>query len=181
MRMPTGVKVVRLSVVLLAFVVGCSSAGPSATGRAEIETGTGGEQNDEERSEDGEAQAGTTHEAAAQQNVEQNPEEARQSTEIGRLSDMLPQDPLDPTPCATAYDKAVEMIEAIRASDPSSVPTAFAPRALFETECARLPRASRHCLIIDYAMAHLDECNAVLQTPEVQAFRETIRRGMLQP
>ncbi|MFT5357491.1 MAG: hypothetical protein ACI9KE_004728, partial [Polyangiales bacterium] len=86
---------------------------------------------------------------------------------IGRLSDMVDV----PTQCEVAYNKAAEMVEAIRTQDPSIPP--LVPRELFETECARLPATYQPCLNIDHAMAHADECNAVLRSPEVQAFRET--------
>ncbi|MFK8002296.1 MAG: hypothetical protein AB8H86_22055 [Polyangiales bacterium] len=111
---------------------------------------------------------------SAEANSEGNPDDAACCV-IGRLSEMVDV----PTPCEVAYRRGAEMVEAVRAQDPNVPPPA--PQALFESECARLPPSSQQCLIIDHAMEHLEECNAVLRSPEVQAFRAKIQRATRQP
>lgn len=79
------------------------------------------------------------------------------------------------TRCTAAYDSARAVLDAIRAQDPNSPKPVS--RAAFETECARLPSTHQRCMTIEYSVEHPQECNAILRFPELEAFREAMRRA----
>ena len=83
------------------------------------------------------------------------------------------------TLCDAGYDQSVELFEAVRAHAPPGAMTETLPsRAAYEIECLRLSPAAQQCQVLSYALDHDEECQLIMETPEVQAFEEAFRRLM---
>lgn len=99
--------------------------------------------------------------------------EAPREVEIGSLRGMMAAE--SARLCTNAYDSARAMVDSMREQDPS-VPKAVS-RAPFESGCAQLPITHQRCLSVEYVMEHAEECNVILQSPEMNEFREAMQRA----
>lgn len=84
------------------------------------------------------------------------------------------------TPCETAYNASIAMIESMRKNLPADRQPSeddIPSKEDFVARCSQLPPEAQQCMTMAYAMAHQQECQAVMQSPEVQAFRESMRPG----
>lgn len=79
------------------------------------------------------------------------------------------------TLCEQAFNGAAAMIEAMQKQmgDRGTMPD----RTNFMNACNQLPTNAQQCMVPAYAMEHMQECQQILQTPEVQRMRELMRAG----
>ncbi|MFT5356177.1 MAG: hypothetical protein ACI9KE_003400 [Polyangiales bacterium] len=77
--------------------------------------------------------------------------------------------------CEQAYNGAMAMVAAL-SKQGGGAPTANIPsEESFLTGCNALPEQAQQCMTMSYAMANQETCSAVMQSPEVQAFRNQMR------
>lgn len=73
--------------------------------------------------------------------------------------------------CEQAYNGAMAMVAALQKQG-GGAPNANIPsEESFLEGCNALPEQAQQCMTMSYAMANQETCSAVMQTPEVQAFR----------
>ena len=79
------------------------------------------------------------------------------------------------TYCEQAYNGAMAMVAAL-SKQGGNPPSANIPsEASFLEGCNALPEQAQQCMTMSYAMANQQTCSAVMQSPEVQAFRNQMR------
>ena len=80
------------------------------------------------------------------------------------------------TPCEQAYNGALAMVQALQkqmGQGEGNMPD----RDTFMNACNQLPEQAQQCMVPAYAMGHMQECQEVQQSPEVQRVRELMRGG----
>lgn len=80
------------------------------------------------------------------------------------------------TPCEQAYNGAMAMVQALQkqmGEGEGNMPD----RDTFMEACNQLPENAQQCMVPAYAMGHMQECQEVQQSPEVQRVRELMRGG----
>lgn len=80
------------------------------------------------------------------------------------------------TPCEQAYNGALAMVQALQkqmGQGEGNMPD----RDTFIEACNQLPENAQQCMVPAYAMQHMQECQEVQQSPEVQRVRELMRAG----
>lgn len=81
------------------------------------------------------------------------------------------------TPCEEAYNGAMAMVAALQAQPGGTPPNANLPsQADFLSGCNALPLEAQQCMTMSHAMANQATCSAVMQSAEVQVFRNSLRR-----
>lgn len=78
------------------------------------------------------------------------------------------------TPCEQAYNGAMAMVQALQkqmGEGQGNMPD----RETFMGACNQLPEEAQQCMVPAYAMGHMQECQAIQQSPEVQRVRELMR------
>ena len=78
------------------------------------------------------------------------------------------------TPCEQAYNGAMAMVAALQkqmGEGQGNMPD----RSTFMDACNQLPEAAQQCMVPAYAMSHMQECQEIQQSPEVQRVRELMR------
>lgn len=77
--------------------------------------------------------------------------------------------------CEQAYNGAMAMVAAL-SKQGGNAPTANIPsQEDFMSGCNELPEQAQQCMTMSFAMANQETCSAVMQSPEVQAFRAQMR------
>lgn len=78
------------------------------------------------------------------------------------------------TPCEQAYNGAMAMVQALQkqmGEGQGNMPD----RDTFMEACNQLPENAQQCMVPAYAMGHMQECQEVQRSPEVQRVRELMR------
>lgn len=79
--------------------------------------------------------------------------------------------------CEQAYNGAMAMVAALQKQGGGAPNANIPPKEDFVEGCSALPEQAQQCMTMAYAMANQETCSAVMQTPEVQAFRAQMRPG----
>ncbi len=78
------------------------------------------------------------------------------------------------TPCETAYESAIAMIEALQARTGQAGQGSPPDREAYLEGCNELPPAAQQCLVIGYALEHQEECQSWRDDPRMLALRERL-------
>ena len=76
----------------------------------------------------------------------------------------------------TACERAYNGVRTMATRLEGSLPADFPAETDFLPACNELPPATQQCLEMSYGMAHREECQAQLGTPEARAFQRRFRR-----
>lgn len=79
------------------------------------------------------------------------------------------------TYCEQAYNGAMAMVAALSKQSGRPPITNVPSRSSFLGGCNGLPVEAQRCMTMSYAMANQATCSAVMQSAEVQAFRNKMR------
>ena len=170
-----------LLITILAFGCGGEEAAEEAT-EAVDEAAETAEAASAEAAEAAEtAEAAEAAAAAATANAEAGNPGAAAQQGLQALGQMMAaaQEAEGGTPCETAYNASIAMLESLRKNMPAGqappsddeIPT----KEVFVERCSQLPPEAQQCLTMTYAMANQAECQALMNSPEVQAFRNSMR------
>lgn len=80
------------------------------------------------------------------------------------------------TPCEQAYNGAMAMVAALSQQSGQAPSTNVPSRSSFLSGCNGLSVHAQRCMTMSYAMANQASCSAAMQSAEVQAFRNQMRR-----
>ncbi len=79
------------------------------------------------------------------------------------------------TPCEQAYNGARAMIEALESQ--AGMGSARLPNQdEFLALCGSMPEEAQRCMVIEYSMAHREDCRRVMETEEAQRVRNALRQ-----
>ncbi|MFK8004544.1 MAG: hypothetical protein AB8H86_33560 [Polyangiales bacterium] len=115
---------------------------------------------------------------AVEADVEANANESLVDADLERLAAVIAaaQNTGGGTYCEQAYNGAMAMVAAL-SQQSGQAPSANIPsRSSFLSGCNGLSVQAQRCMTMSYAMANQATCSTVMQSAEVQAFRNQMRR-----